>query len=115
MNNGEVNQDENSAQGILLFIVYLICLWAATAFLLLLGGIIALGAGGYSATWVIAGLTSLGWGWVTWMGLKLPYDLFSDATTKAKRLLTVIYLVVALPQLATLLFAFLLYWENTKN
>jgi pimeloyl-ACP methyl ester carboxylesterase len=81
-----------------------------------LGGFVAVWvAARYNTTWAVAGLVLLGWGWIIRMGLKIPYDLFSDIDTKVKRLLTVIYLVAALPQLALMLLGFFLYWENTRN
>jgi len=106
MTDEKTNQSKNSAQDILLLIAYLLALWVVTALWLWLGGFIALEAG-YSTTWLIAGLTLLGWIWLTWMGLKIPNDLFSDVATKAKRLLTAIYLLAALPQLVVLILAFL--------
>ena len=113
--NNEDTGGKNSFQSITLLIVYLIALWVVTALWLWLGGFIALWAARYAITWLVAGLVLLSWGWITRMWLKIRWDLFSDITTKAKRLLTVIYLVYALLQLALMLLGFSLYWEDNKS
>ncbi len=115
MSDGET-EGKDSFQSITLLIVYLIALWVVTALWLWLGGFIAVWvAARYTTTWAVAGLVLLSWGWITRIGLKLPYDLFSDTTKKVKCLLTVIYLVSALPQLALMLLGFFLYWDSTRN
>lgn len=114
MNNEEA-EGKNSFQSITLLIVYLIALWVVTALWLWLGGFIAVWVARYAITWPVAGLVLLSWGWITRMGLEIPCDLFSGTTIKAKRLLTVIYLVSALPQLVLMLLGFFLYWEDTRN